>query len=203
MNDFWNERYSQEAYAYGETPNEYLKSKLASISTGKILFPAEGEGRNAVYAATLGWDVVAFDSSKEGKKKALSLAQKQAVSIDYLVEEISNIEFEDESFDAIALVFVHTPQLHRAAYHQKIASFLKSGGILILEGFSKAHARFQHENPLAGGPKDSAMLFDIEELKQDFSNFDIVEAHQTETNLHEGLYHQGKASVVRLFIIKK
>ena len=74
MQDFWNSRYSAEEYAYGTTPNEFLKSVLISRNiTGKILFVAEGEGRNAVYAAKKGLDVYAFDIAEEGRKKALTL----------------------------------------------------------------------------------------------------------------------------------
>ena len=52
MQNMWDSRYSNAEYAYGTTPNAFLKSVLDRIDlTGKILFPAEGEGRNAVYAA--------------------------------------------------------------------------------------------------------------------------------------------------------
>jgi hypothetical protein len=63
--DRWNERYSKNEFAYGEAPNNYLKEQLEKLSAGAILFPAEGEGRNAVFAATLGWKVSAFDISIE------------------------------------------------------------------------------------------------------------------------------------------
>ncbi len=203
MIDFWNERYSQTAYAYGETPNEYFKSKLALMPVGKILMPAEGEGRNAVFAATLGWDVVAFDNSSEGKKKAILLAQKQKVTIDYRVEDMSSIVLEDATFDAIGLCFAHFPPATRTIYHQKLAKALKKGGVIIMEAFSKDHATFQVSNPLAGGPLDEQLRYDFACLKLDFCNFEIIEAYQTETTLLEGLYHQGEASVVRLFIKKK
>ena len=52
----WNERYSKSAYAYGTEPNEYLKEQLEKLEVGKILFGAEGEGRNAVYLAGLGYE---------------------------------------------------------------------------------------------------------------------------------------------------
>ncbi|EMO25801.1 thiopurine S-methyltransferase domain protein [Leptospira interrogans serovar Bataviae str. HAI135] len=74
--DRWNERYSKEEFAFGEQPNEYLKEQLEKLEIGKILFPAEGEGRNAVFAAKLGWNVSAFDISVEGKRKRFNL-QKQ------------------------------------------------------------------------------------------------------------------------------
>jgi hypothetical protein len=73
----WDERYKQQDFAYGVTPNNYLKDQLIKLQTGKILFPAEGEGRNAVFAAKLGWIVSAFDISIEGKKKAMQLAKSE------------------------------------------------------------------------------------------------------------------------------
>ena len=76
MKDKWDDRYSKSEFAYGELPNDYLKDQLNIIPAGTILFPAEGEGRNAVYAATLGWSVYAFDQSIEGRKKAIQLADK-------------------------------------------------------------------------------------------------------------------------------
>lgn len=70
MKEFWNNRYAREEYFYGTMPNEYLKQKLAPLPAGTILFGAEGEGRNAVYAATQGWQVSAFDQSIRGKEEA-------------------------------------------------------------------------------------------------------------------------------------
>lgn len=105
----WNERYSKEEYAYGEEPNEYLQTQLQKLSPGKILFPAEGEGRNAVFAAKLGWQVSAFDISMEGQKKAIRLAEKNHVVIDYKVGSLDSMNYNDEEFDAIALIFAHFP----------------------------------------------------------------------------------------------
>ncbi len=85
MRDFWNVRYSEEIYAYGTAPNVFFSSELKKLPPGKALFPAEGEGRNAVYAATCGWNVIAFDQSEAGKEKALQLAAKKGVEIDYAV----------------------------------------------------------------------------------------------------------------------
>jgi hypothetical protein len=75
MKEQWNERYSASEYIYGTGPNTWLVEKLAGLQPGKILFPAEGEGRNAVHAARLGWNVAAFDQSEAGRKKALKLAE--------------------------------------------------------------------------------------------------------------------------------
>jgi hypothetical protein len=78
--DKWNERYSKDEYAYGEKPNNYLKEQLEKLNIGAILFRAEGEGRNAVYAAKLCWTVSAFDISVEGKNKVFRLAETNNVT---------------------------------------------------------------------------------------------------------------------------
>ncbi|MFC3879871.1 class I SAM-dependent methyltransferase [Algoriphagus namhaensis] len=201
--NFWDQRYSQAEFAYGKEPNEYLKSKLLDMPPGRILFPAEGEGRNAVFSAQLGWDVFAFDSSIEGKKKAEKLASENGVAIDYRVEGLEEVDYPANYFDAMALSYTHFPEVKRRIFHQKLIAYLKNGGVLILECFSKKHLDYQKDNPNAGGPKDESMLFDLEELKEDFKGFDFLEAYETETELSEGLYHVGKASVVRLFGVKR
>lgn len=201
--NFWDQRYSQSEFAYGKEPNAYLKAKLLDLTPGKILFPAEGEGRNAVFAAMLGWNVFAFDMSVEGKKKAAQLSLEKGVAIDFRVENLEEADYPVNSFDAIALVYTHFPEVKRRVFHQKLSAFLKSGGSLILECFSKKHIDNQKDNPNAGGPRDVSMLFDLEELKEDFKDFDFLEAYQTDTELAEGQYHVGNASVVRLFARKK
>src|SRR5678816_4533829 len=102
--DRWNERYSKDEFAYGEQPNKYLREQLEKLDGGTILFPAEGEGRNAVFAAKLGWKVSAFDISVEGKNKAFRLAETNNVTIDYQVGELQTLNYTAEQFDAIALI---------------------------------------------------------------------------------------------------
>lgn len=202
MKEFWDERYNQSKFVYGEHPNQYLKEKLISIPTGKILFACEGEGRNAVYASELGWNTFAFDQSKQGKYKAELLAKKKSVKIDYLVSDIENVHYENEYFDALVLIYAHFPIGKRKAYHHKLSSLLKQGGTLIIEGFSQEHNRYQNENPSVGGPKDVEILYDLEALKLSFEGFDFEEAYQTETELKEGDFHDGKASVIRILATK-
>lgn len=203
MKDFWDERYRQSDFVYGDQPNVYFAEKLAELAPGKALFPAEGEGRNAVYAATQGFEVEAFDQSEEGKKKAMKLAGKTSVKINYTTVSADTISYEEESFDLLVMVFAHFPETLRRDLHRQFSSLVKKGGKIILEGFSKEHSKFQDENPNAGGPKHWEMLYDLEELKTDFSDFDFQEVYISETVLNEGAYHQGKASVVRLFGTKK
>lgn len=197
MNNFWNERYKANDYAYGIEPNSFLKNQLKNMTPGKILFPAEGEGRNAVYAATKGWQVTAFDQSSEGKRKANVLALQKGVKIDYKIDNFEFVEFPLKSFDCIALVFAHINPVKREQYHKKLISFLKPGGKLILEGFSKNQI-----NNNSGGPRDIDMLFSEEEMENDFGSFSKLDISEEEVILNEGPFHQGLASVIRVTGIK-
>ena len=199
----WNDRYSKEEFAYGEAPNNYLKEQLAKIPVGTILFPAEGEGRNAVFAAKLGWKVSAFDISKEGKSKAIRLAAKNNVTIDYKVGDLETLEFEAEKFDAIALIYAHFPANIKSLYHKTLDKYLKSNGLIIFESFSKKHIDYVTANENVGGPRDVESLFSIEEIKSDFPNYEFIELAEQVIELKEGLYHNGTGSVIRFLGRKK
>lgn len=201
--DFWNGRYAQEDFVYGKKPNGYLRAKLEDLVVGKAVFPADGEGRNSVYAAALGWQVVAFDQSEEGIAKAILLADQNNVKINYMVADMDNITLPKAPVDMVALIYAHFPEADRRRYHKKLASLLRNGGYLILEGFGKGHAKNQLDNPKAGGPKDVEMLYDLNEIKVDFEGFVFLEAYETQTVLSEGDSHKGNADVVRVFAIKK
>ena len=190
----WDNRYSSEEYAYGIAPNEFFKEALNKYAlSGSILLPAEGEGRNAVYAAKTGLAVTAFDISIEGKNKALKLAEKEGIVINYQVGDFYTLPL-DEQYDAAGLIFAHFPPHLLSNYHKKITGLIRSGGLIILEGFSKNHLAFQKENPQAGGPKQEEMLFSTEMIRKDFADFDILLLEEVEVELNEGEYHQVTAS---------
>lgn len=195
--DRWNERYSREEFAFGEQPNEYLKEQLEKLKVGKILFPAEGEGRNAVFAAKLGWNVSAFDISIEGKKKAFRLAEANQVKIDYQVGELQTLDYRSEQFDAIALIYAHFPAEIKSFYHKTLDKYLRKNGSIILEAFSKKHIHYVLKNEKVGGPRELEMLFSIDEIKSDFENYEIIELEEKEIELKEGLFHNGNGSVIR------
>ena len=198
----WNDRYSSEEFAYGEDPNNYLKEQLEKLNPGAILFPAEGEGRNAIFAAKSGWKVSAFDISEEGKNKALKLAAANNVSIDYQVGEFETLDFQEEQFDTIALIYAHFPAEIKSAIHKQLDKLLRKNGIVIFEAFSKKHLEYLAVNEKVGGPKDIESLFSIEEIQGDFSNYEIIILEEKEIELNEGVFHNGKGSVIR-FVGKK
>ncbi len=194
--NFWNTRYSEDGFAYGDAPNEFFKDVVDSLHVGELLLPAEGEGRNAVYAARLGWKVSAFDGSKSGRKKAMQLAKKHKVMFNYQVC-LANEYKSSKKFNAIGLFFFHLPPELRIEFHQQCAEMLAPGGTLILEAFNPKQLHFE-----SGGPKQEDMLFSAAMLKADFKDLDIAFCKEQIIHLDEGKYHVGEAAVVRMLATK-
>lgn len=201
--DRWNERYSNTEFAYGTEPNVFLKEQLDPLRPTNILFAAEGEGRNAVYAATKGWEVSAFDISIEGQKKAQKLATDHEVTLHYEVGFLEDLDYKAGQFDVIALIYAHFPAAIKATYHQKLETLLAKNGLVIFEAFSKNHLQYNSANPAIGGPKDLNDLFSVDELKTDFPNFEILLLEERQIELQEGLFHNGTGSVIRFVGRKK
>jgi 2-polyprenyl-3-methyl-5-hydroxy-6-metoxy-1,4-benzoquinol methylase len=195
--DYWDSRYANEEFAYGTAPNEYLKAKLDALTPGKILFICEGEGRNAVYAAKTNWAVEAFDLSEEGRKKAMLLASEHDVTINYQIADATLVDYPENSFDVVAIIYAHFPSSIRKSTHDKIKHWLKPNGHVILEVFNPN----QLQNT-SGGPKDVDMLYTTEIVGADFSDFEIKELTAIQTELNEGKYHIGTADVLRFLGMK-
>lgn len=201
MKEFWNERYQEEGWAYGSEPNEFVKQELLSLkdtSNVNVLFPAEGEGRNAVFAATLGFHVSAFDISNSGQQKALSLAAKSEVGIDYRVAGFDSVDFSEGTFDVVVFCYTHFPRAIQQTFISKMLAFLKPNGKIIFECFSENNIPYREKNPQVGGPDNIDMLYSIESVNELFSSCNTINAAEVITTLNEGKYHVGEACVIRM-----
>lgn len=198
MKNDWNARFGVEEFVYGKEPNAFFKEEIDRLKPGRILLPAEGEGRNAVYAAKKGWEVVCFDWSDEGKKKADKLAEMEGVKINYIVSEISSFDYPSGEFDAVGLVFVHLPEEEREELHKSVIKTLKPGGKLIFTAYDKAQL-----GKSSGGPKQIELLYSLAQIVEDFIDleFDIFAKETVE--LSEGRLHAGSADVIKFSGIKR
>ena len=194
MEDIWNQRFAAADYYYGKTPNPYFKERIDTLPPGWLLLPAEGEGRNGVYAASLGWKVKAVDFSDEGRNKALRLAAEKQVGLHYDLGDISTFDFEEELYDAVAMIYAHLPPAIRSEVHKRLIESLKPGGYFILEAFNKKQL-----GNTSGGPKSEEMLFSIELLQSDFKSLKILELQEYSVFLEAGDGHSGHADIIRFF----
>ncbi|MBS1593705.1 MAG: methyltransferase domain-containing protein [Bacteroidetes bacterium] len=197
MREMWEQRYGAEEYAYGREPNEFFKSEIGKIKPGRLLVAGAGEGRDAVYAATQGWQVDAFDLSEKGREKALRLAADHGVQINFSVTDAARYVAVPGSYDAVALIYFHLPPVVRTHLYTEVIRGLKPGGVLVVEAFTPS----QLSNN-SGGPKDISMLVTAEVLRGLCADMRIVLCEETQTTLNEGPYHQGHADIVRLIAVK-
>jgi SAM-dependent methyltransferase len=198
MSDMWNQRYNTDAFVYGREPNVFFASSLESLAPGKILLPGEGEGRNAIYTAGLGWKVDAFDQSSIAAEKALGFAREKEVQISYQVSDVQEFPFEEGQYDAVGLVYFHAPPPVRKLLHNRVMEALKPGGMVILEAFHTSQL-----GRASGGPQVLDLLFTKEILQKDFAGLEFQELEECEVQLDEGLFHGGLAKVIRFRAIKK
>ena len=201
--EMWDERFSSDEYAYGKEANIWLSERVSQINpppNNRALFPADGEGRNAVWAARIGWNSEVFDLSIVGKQKCHLLAQEHAVTVDYEVDDLALREFPQQSYDLIACSWFHTPSEIRKVHMPRMLHSLKSGGHFVMEGYHTS------QMPLhSGGPKSLDLLFDLDEVLgelvgQKAPKMHIIHTAVTSTVLDESALHKGRARVVRIHL---
>lgn len=193
----WDNRYNKDEYIYGTKANDFLYSQAATLRTGKTLCLAEGEGRNAVYLASLGHSITAVDSSAIGLDKALKLAKARAQSIEIEVVDLANFDLGRNRWDTIVSIFTHVPPRIRHNIHAQIVQALKPGGKLVLEAYTPA----QLSND-TGGPPVAELMMTLESLRNELDGLQFEHAVEIEREIIEGTGHTGMGSVVQLIATK-
>ena len=191
--NFWDHNFAVAGFKYGTAPNAFLVEQAHRLKpVGDVLVPGDGEGRNGVWLAQQGHRVTSMDGSSVGLQKAQALAAERNVTLETALGDLADWSPEPAAFDAVVLTFVHLPPAIRADAHRRLAAGLRPGGVLVLEAFHPL--QLDHRS---GGPKDAAMLYTPETLRQDFSGLDELLAWSGEVTLDEGPGHQGLAHVTR------
>jgi SAM-dependent methyltransferase len=194
---FWDDRYRGDAYAYGVEPNDFLREISARIPKGRVLCLAEGEGRNAVFLASLGYAVTAVDLSVEGLRKAERLARERGVSVELVQADLADYEPPAGTFAGIVSIFAHVPRAVRQRLHARIQSALAAGGVFVLEAY-----RPEQISLATGGPRDAALMPTLAELREDLASLELVIARDAEREIHEGTFHDGLSATVQLLGVK-
>ena len=195
--NFWDQTYAGDDYRYGTAPNAFLRAEAQRLAAGSdILVPGDGEGRNGVWLATQGHRVTALDMSPVGLAKARALAARHGVELATQEVDLAQWAPPPASCDALVLIYLHLPPAVRADVHARLATALRPGGWLLLEGF---HPRQRSAGCTSGGPGDSAMLFTLDLLRADWAASGLREefAWEGEVTLAEGPGHHGPAWVTR------
>ncbi len=193
----WDRRYAKPGFAYGITPNAFLVSAAHHLPKGRILSLGEGEGRNAIFLAELGYDVTAVDASAVGLEKARHLASERGVSLTTVVSDLSVYHIEPKHWDGIVSIFCHLPPGTRRHVHRDVVAGLRPGGTLILEMYTVEQLALG-----TGGPPVRELLVKLADLVQEFGGLSPLLAHETQRDVLEGRCHFGRSAVAQLIARK-
>jgi SAM-dependent methyltransferase len=197
MKEFWDERYKEEVYAYGQEPNDFLKAQ--EFGSGlNVLCLAEGEGRNGVYLASLGNDVTCIDYSEAGLEKTKQLALLKGQEVSCNCADLSDVQLEPMKWDLIVGVFAHFPPNVKKHIWPQISNALKPGGQLVMEVYDLEQLRFG-----TGGPQQEALLYSKEELVELLGNaFSSLQIDKVYREVKEGTYHNGASATLQIIAVK-
>lgn len=191
--DLWDDRFSADHYVYGTEPNTFLVAATADLPRGRTLSLAEGEGRNAVWLASAGFEVWAVDQSAVGVEKTRRLADERGVTVTTEVADLGDFEIEEDSWDLIVSIFAHTDPATRQRLHRAVVEGLRPGGAFVLEAYTPAQLGF-----VTGGPKDPSMMLDAPTLTRELHGLKMTQLREVERDVVEGTLHTGRAAVVQL-----
>lgn len=189
----WNERYSDPDYVYGTQPNGFLKTMASRIPAGRVLCLAEGEGRNAVFLAERGFEVVGVDQSSVGLQKAQRLATSRGVKIQTVEADLADYEIKPGAWSGIVSIFCHLPPAIRSRVHRRVIEGLQSGGVFVLEAYTPAQLNFK-----TGGPSSVELLMTLDQLKDELAGLEFEHAAELERDIVEGKFHTGRGAVVQV-----
>lgn len=189
----WNERFAGDDYVYGTEANDFLRAQASQIPHGAVLSLGEGEGRNAIHLAQLGYRVHAIDGAEQGRRKALRLAAERGLTLDYTVEDLARADLGQSCWQGIVNIFCHLPaELHAQVLRQCVQA-LAPGGVLLMELYHPRQLEFA-----TGGPRDRGMLVSLDDLRLPLAELHWLHAAELEREVVEGILHTGRAAVTQL-----
>ena len=192
---FWDTRYATDTYIFGTEPNVFLASHGNLFRSGmRVLAVADGEGRNGIWLAEQGCDVLSVDISPIAIEKARKLAAARCSSVQFEVADLLHWCWPRNEFDAIVCIFIQfASAADRKTLFDGFLAALKPGGTLLMEGYGVKQLQYK-----SGGPGKLEHLYTEEALRQAFSKWDVVSVLEHEAVLDEGPKHNGMAALVDL-----
>ena len=193
----WDERFAEQGWAFGTDPNDFLRSVTDRLPKGPTLCLGEGEGRNAVWLASQGFDVTAVDSSRVGLDKAEALAKERGVRLATVLADLEGFAIEPGAWSAIVSIWVHVPPSLRVKLHRRCVAGLAPGGMFALEAYTPSQV--EHAT---GGPSDPLKLMSLALLRIELAGLEFEIGRELEREVNEGRYHHGRSAVVQVLARK-
>lgn len=195
LRPMWDQRYGEPGFAYGTEPNDFLAANAERYlpAGGEILSLAEGEGRNAVFLARLGFRVTGVDGSAVGLEKARKLAAQRGVEIRTVVADLAHFDLGVERWDGVVSIWFHTPSVTRARIHRSVVAALRPGGALLLEAYTPKQLELG-----TGGPPTADWLMTAAALRDELAGLELLLIEEKIREVNEGRFHGGPSAVLQV-----
>jgi SAM-dependent methyltransferase len=175
----WDRRYASVENLWAVKPNRFLVAEAGDLPPGRALDLACGEGQNAVWLATLGWEVVGVDFSEVAIAKARARAERDGVRVEFAVADLLEYEAPAGVFDLVLLLYLHIPAAARPRVLAKAAAALAPGGTLVLVGHDLTNL-----TDGVGGPSDPGLLFTPDQIASELPGLEIEKAERVLRDVH-------------------
>jgi cyclopropane fatty-acyl-phospholipid synthase-like methyltransferase len=195
----WEARFGVPGYIFGKAPNAFLKAQAHRLRAGgKALSVADGEGRNGVWLAAQGLDVLAIDFSPAGLDKARALAAERGVALRTELADVTNWRWPANAFDVVAAIFTQfVSPAERPAFFANLKRALKPGGLLLMQGYRPEQLVYK-----TGGPPDAERLYTRAMLEHAFGDMAHLEIRTHDSVIGEGTAHVGMSALIDLVATK-
>lgn len=191
----WQQRFAAPGYLFGTAPNAFLKAHAHLLQKGqRALSIADGEGRNGVFLAEQGLDVLSLDFSPAAQEKARKLAAERGVTLRVEQADLTTWAWPAAQFDVVVGIFFQfaTPA-ERVHIFAGIKQALKPGGLLLLEGYRPKQLEYK-----TGGPSKIENLYTRELLEAAFADFASIDIREYDAEIQEGAGHGGMSALIDL-----
>lgn len=195
MMNMWDERYAGEDYFFGTEPNEFLVSQRHLLKPGmSCLAVADGEGRNGVWLAQQGLQVLSVEASAVAMEKAKKLALQRGVNVEFEQADLGQWQWGENRFDAVAAIFIQfAPPALREQMFAGIKRSLKPGGLLLLQGYTPRQLEYK-----TGGPPVAENMYTEALLRKAFGDMEILHLREHDDLVNEGAGHSGMSALIDL-----
>ncbi|OHV33656.1 MULTISPECIES: class I SAM-dependent methyltransferase [Pseudofrankia] len=128
----WDERYADRERLWSGQPNGALVAEVAGLTPGRVLDVGCGEGADAVWLASHGWDVTALDVSGVALKRAAGHAADAGVAVRWVHAELAGAGLVPGSFDLVSAQYPALLRTPDAAAERALLAAVAPGGVLLL-----------------------------------------------------------------------
>jgi SAM-dependent methyltransferase len=173
LREDWDRRYAEVESVWSARPNRFLVAEVAGLPPGRALDLACGEGQNAIWLASLGWEVTGVDFSRVAIAKARARAERDGVEVDFRCADLVGLVPEPEAFDLVLVLYLHIPAHERGGVLEAASAAVAPGGTFVFIGHDLVNL-----TDGVGGPRDPEILCTPEQIAAELPGLEVEKAER-------------------------